>query len=167
MNCRFSPDVMAAMLVSVFLTKELWLFILFGTPTWPLCLLSFVSLRVVWKPRIYVSRIWTTFLNQNLENNPLTWQNMFAFGFQYFWFLEAEKQLETLRKLHSFPKCARPSYMHIFFLCINWLQVLRTRTVVWVSLECRLLCRKIFGSRLGEICRFWPKAKYFCVRNLT
>ena len=38
--------------VGVLLTKEFWLFLLFGTPTWPLCLLSFVSLGIVWKPRI-------------------------------------------------------------------------------------------------------------------
>ena len=40
--------------VGVVLTKELWLFLLFGTPTWPLWLLSFVSLGTVWKPRIKV-----------------------------------------------------------------------------------------------------------------
>ena len=38
--------------VGVLLTKEFWLFLLFGTPTWPLCLLFFVSLGIVWKPRI-------------------------------------------------------------------------------------------------------------------
>ena len=38
--------------VGVLLTKEFWLFLLFGTLTWPLCLLSFVSLVIVWKPRI-------------------------------------------------------------------------------------------------------------------
>ena len=32
--------------------NEFWLFLLFGTPTWPLCRLSFVSLGIVWKPRI-------------------------------------------------------------------------------------------------------------------
>ena len=40
--CRFSPDVIAAMLVYS-KKKEFYLFLLFGTPTWPLCLLSFVS----------------------------------------------------------------------------------------------------------------------------
>ena len=39
---------------SVFLTKEFWLFLFFGKPTWPLCLLSFVSLGIMWKPRIVV-----------------------------------------------------------------------------------------------------------------
>ena len=38
--------------VEVLLTKEFWLFLLFETPTWPLCLLSFVSLGIEWKPRI-------------------------------------------------------------------------------------------------------------------
>ena len=36
------------------LTKEFWLFLLFGTPTWPLYLLSFVSLGIVWNPRIFI-----------------------------------------------------------------------------------------------------------------
>ena len=38
--------------VGVLLTKEFWLFLLFGTPTWPLWLLSFVFLEIVWNPRI-------------------------------------------------------------------------------------------------------------------
>ena len=38
--------------IGVLSTKEFWLFLLFGTPTWPLCLFSFVSVKIVWKPRI-------------------------------------------------------------------------------------------------------------------
>ena len=44
--CWFSPDLMAAMLV-YFNKRILFIFFLFGTPTWPLCLLSFVSLGIV------------------------------------------------------------------------------------------------------------------------
>ena len=39
--CRFS-----------LLTKEFWLFLLFGTPIWPLCMLPSVSLGILWKPVI-------------------------------------------------------------------------------------------------------------------
>ena len=41
-----------------------WLFFLFETPTWLLCLLCFVFLRTVWKPRIltnfaeFLTRLW-------------------------------------------------------------------------------------------------------------
>ena len=38
--------------VGVLITKEFRLFPLFGTPTWPLWLLSFVSLGIVWNPTI-------------------------------------------------------------------------------------------------------------------
>ena len=34
--------------VGVLLTKEFWLFFLFGTPTWPLRLLPFASLGIVY-----------------------------------------------------------------------------------------------------------------------
>ena len=47
------------------LTKEFWLFLLFGTPTWPLWLLSFVSLGIVWNPRMNAyfkpRRVWLWF----------------------------------------------------------------------------------------------------------
>ena len=46
--------------VIVLLTKEFWLFLLFGTLTWPLCLLSFMSLGIG-KPRI-----WKLLLSTNL-----------------------------------------------------------------------------------------------------
>ena len=42
--------------VDVLSTKKFWLVLLFGTPTWPLCLLFFMSLGIVWKPRIEKSR---------------------------------------------------------------------------------------------------------------
>ena len=44
--------------VGVLLTKEFWLFLLSGTPTWPLWVLSFVSLGIVWNPRIGSSTIY-------------------------------------------------------------------------------------------------------------
>ena len=40
--------------VGILLTKEFWIFLLFGTPTWPLCLLYFVSPKIVWKRRISI-----------------------------------------------------------------------------------------------------------------